>query len=390
MSIYNQIKKNKANQELLNNDLQEIQIRVDNLKKQLKGNDKKLTERLHERIFERNKRKTLQNDKKREENNLNKINEKIKANQIQLEQLSTNYVSPADLKQEFLEILDICERLNKLPIITKRTQELREILIKLNGNDLEKNEGIFIPIIYEITQGVDNYDREFAYLTKNLILDITSQVKSNIAIYDRKNLEDSDLITLISNIRKQMKKDEVSSNTGIEITYRNESLKPNFYLKGATLNNEQITNLMDKLNLTFEQLKTTTDIEKYIRGCANIFQEFLMLHPYTDGNGRTARTMLTIMLARKNIFIPNLYDSYNERESDSMFIMFGDEAAKTGDFQLFQDYLLARVQKYNPKIITGDYSYLQEKHKQLLMKKYYKDSPNILTSDNSSKSRGKS
>ena len=163
-----------------------------------------------------------------------------------------------------------------------------------------------------------------------------------------------------------MGNNSIASDHYITTTYMSRSLGKSIYITGTNFSQEQIAEAMVKLNEDFESLKTNPNTEDYVRGCADIFQKFLMVHPFDDGNGRTSRTMLTVMLAQRDIFIPNLYDSYFERDPNSKFMRFGDEVAKNGNYKLFQDYLLARVQKYNPGMVQGDFSYLDSTYKELL------------------------
>ena len=83
-------------------------------------------------------------------------------------------------------------------------------------------------------------------------------------------------------------------------------------------------------------------------------------------DGRTGRGLLTVLLAKKKMFIPGIYDSYIERDSNSMYMVFGDAAALNNNYRLFEDYILARVQKYNPDLIKGDFSYLRDVYQQIL------------------------
>ena len=234
-----------------------------------------------------------------------------------------------------------------------------------NEKELEKNLHNIIPRVHDVIQNI-HHGVEFKNICEDFLDELQGQFKFTLSMYDKKNIEANDLVTLITNLRGNMKDSNLSANNGISLEYRNKSLGKSDYIKGTNYSYEEINEAMNKLNNEYLKIKDCDNVLEYVRGCADIFQKFLMIHPYSDGNGRTGRALLTVLLAKKKIFIPGIYDSYIERDSNSMFMVFGDAAALNNNYRLFEDYILARVQKYNPELIKGDFSYLKEAYQQIL------------------------
>lgn len=70
---------------------------------------------------------------------------------------------------------------------------------------------------------------------------------------------------------------------------------------------------MDKLAEEYENMKQIENRDEYIDKAVSIFQRFIQIHPYLDGNGRTSRALLDIMLINRDIVPPILYDTYYDR-----------------------------------------------------------------------------
>ena len=71
---------------------------------------------------------------------------------------------------------------------------------------------------------------------------------------------------------------------------------------------EELPKQFQKMSERFTEILDIQDDEEFVKRCADFHFDFLQMHPYTDGNGRTARTLLSLMLASHNILMPSLYD----------------------------------------------------------------------------------
>jgi len=85
--------------------------------------------------------------------------------------------------------------------------------------------------------------------------------------------------------------------------------------------------------------------EEYINKAIHIFQRFIQIHPYVDGNGRTSRALLDIMLINRNIVPPVLYDTYYQRgKLDGLSIEYLSNSNK----KPLEDYINMQIDKEQP------------------------------------------
>lgn len=99
---------------------------------------------------------------------------------------------------------------------------------------------------------------------------------------------------------------------------------------------------MQQLGNEYEELKKIEDREEYINKAIYIFQRFIQIHPYVDGNGRTSRALLDIMLINRDIVPPVLYDTYYQSgKLDSLSM----EYLQNGNKKPLQDYIKEQINK---------------------------------------------
>lgn len=55
------------------------------------------------------------------------------------------------------------------------------------------------------------------------------------------------------------------------------------------------------------EILNETNIKEYIKKTARFYFDFLLVHPYDDGNGRTARLLTIMLLNYKNINLTSLF-----------------------------------------------------------------------------------
>ena len=113
----------------------------------------------------------------------------------------------------------------------------------------------------------------------------------------------------------------------------------------------KVPDQFQKLRRRFTQILNEEDETEFIKQCADFHFDFLKLHPYNDGNGRTSRILLNLMLASHNFLIPSLYDSFDQKYN---FYDRSDEAVD-GDYKKIEYDLFQRIGHFYPIIIPKEY-----------------------------------
>ena len=81
---------------------------------------------------------------------------------------------------------------------------------------------------------------------------------------------------------------------------------------------KEIKELMDNLSKRYEEIKLIKNTDEYIHACFILTQDFLQIHPYNDGNGRTSKFLFYVLLLKRNIlpftitdsnYLPNCYEN---------------------------------------------------------------------------------
>ena len=105
----------------------------------------------------------------------------------------------------------------------------------------------------------------------------------------------------------------------------------------------------EKLEDEYKTIMNEKDDETFVRRCADFHFDFLRVHPFSDGNGRTSRILLSTMLGSRNIFFPSLYIS-NDIKSD--FYKRSNDALK-GIYETTQNDLIHRLGHFYPMILPN-------------------------------------
>lgn len=101
---------------------------------------------------------------------------------------------------------------------------------------------------------------------------------------------------------------------------------------------------MQDLNDEFNKFKQVTSYEDSIKYATSIFQRFIQIHPYDEGNGRTSRYLLSAMLLSKNIMPPVLYETYTER---SKLDDYSNEYLLNSNPNPLNNYILSQINIIN-------------------------------------------
>ena len=127
--------------------------------------------------------------------------------------------------------------------------------------------------------------------------------------------EQKDLYSFLNIARKELSKAKIDKEHGkLDDGYRKENLSAGNEFFTFVSDYRDIPNHMEKLNNDFKELMAEENLEEYVRKAGVLWYQFILIHPYLDGNGRTGRYLLNTLLAHRNIIIPALYNSRVEQK----------------------------------------------------------------------------
>ena len=179
---------------------------------------------------------------------------------------------------------------------------------KLNSMpNIEVEKQIYIKCFDNYMKSTNEFKKYIEYLKKDII--------SNYKVYQivfTHDFKRARLLEIIHYIREKIIGDMLIK---YDNNYRKDDLTTltnNKFFK-ATVKPNQIVSSLIALDNEYEAAKKINNTEKYIEAVTIIFQKFIKIHPYKDGNGRTSRLLLDIMLLNKDIFPPILYDTNYDR-----------------------------------------------------------------------------
>lgn len=144
---------------------------------------------------------------------------------------------------------------------------------------------------------------------------LRSDVRNNLEVIRTvysKDFRDSSLPEILQEVRSSM--DGKMLPHGMD-KYRKSDIHSgigdSFFIMSSGA--EAINTDMQELASEYENLKAIEGKNEYIDKAVGIFQRFIQIHPYIDGNGRTSRALLDIMLINRGITPPVLYETYYDR-----------------------------------------------------------------------------
>ena len=237
----------------------------------------------------------------------------------------------------------------------KRRDELYNKIIEKDDSFNDEDHKYFVNLInvwssyksldYQIPIDSINYiDIDEAILSGTFFF----EEMNNTCIYIQKlfdyHLTDN-LYSLLQQIRGEFSNSSIPANGNV-LDFRTRDIIPNnvasrlqsYYYKGNDVNAG-----VEKLNELYKETISIQNEEEYIKGVLKFVNEFILVHPYDDGNGRTSRTILTTMLADRGIFLPTLYDTYINRKD---YRDAGDKYYYDHDIEPLYEYTTKRIGEF--------------------------------------------
>ena len=128
--------------------------------------------------------------------------------------------------------------------------------------------------------------------------------------------EDQSLFALLDIIRRELMKVDTDEDHGkVNDKYRERNLHSHgdqFF--NHTPDYQDVPARMQELSEDFNRILQITDPEEFIREVGYLWYQFMLIHPYDDGNGRTGRYLLNILFQHMGIHSEALYASEAERD----------------------------------------------------------------------------
>lgn len=188
----------------------------------------------------------------------------------------------------------------------------------------------------EYMSSVESFD----YIVKALEKEIRDNVDLRKTVFG-KDYRNAGLPEILQDIRDTM--DNKLMPPGMT-KYRKQDIpvpiRDNFFKMSSKAS--KVNDDMVELAKEYENMKQIEDKDEYIDKAISIFQRFIQIHPYQDGNGRTSIALLDIMLINRNIVPPVLYDTYYDRgKLDELSIEYLANSNK----KPLQDYIKERIAK---------------------------------------------
>ena len=108
----------------------------------------------------------------------------------------------------------------------------------------------------------------------------------------------------------------------------------------------KIEEKMEILNNKYEVVKQIEDYDLYVKEVIEIFQEFIKISPYNQNNGRISRYLFNLLLLKRGIIPPTLYDNHSKRYQIDRL----SDQYLLGNKNLLNDYIFDRIKMFNNEV----------------------------------------
>ena len=96
---------------------------------------------------------------------------------------------------------------------------------------------------------------------------------------------------------------------------------------------------MNDLIIKYNEVKEINDNTKYAIECYKISQEFLQIHPYSNGNGRTSKYLFYYLLLRRNIL------PFTITDNNYLTHCYENITTKPENYFMYRNNIMARRSK---------------------------------------------
>ena len=121
-------------------------------------------------------------------------------------------------------------------------------------------------------------------------------------------------------------------------------------LRWETSSKEKVKQDFDVLSDFYNKTITIGNESEYLQSVFILFNDMIKVHPFTDGNGRTSRALLSVMLLNRNI-IPPIFPTtrYPEKNLGMKEFYKVSDAALEGNYEQLESYLNRLIEENNIK-----------------------------------------
>lgn len=333
--------------EKLFDELEKLQYLKNNQEKKLQNNSNKIKENndkiennnvllvVEKNLFKRfknwfEKRKIKKENKtiKNENKEVEKENQQIKQ---QIKECKKNMEDKSKEIEEFYSSHD-AEELGKT-IVSKWKYYNGEYPIEVFFNDGYSDQDI---------KSIPQYFKEFKsdVYSCSKIIQHCSEI---LAVMQ----ETKDFEKTCTAIRMALSSCNAKTETKIELNTRKRDLNGEGALWSKVPTTEDIPQKVGELSERFSKILAENDETEFVKQCADFHFDFIQVHPYLDGNGRTSRILLSMMLAAHNLILPSIYVTPQEKEE--FYVRSND--AINGDYSTIEKDVFERLGHFYPMVL---------------------------------------
>lgn len=168
--------------------------------------------------------------------------------------------------------------------------------------------------------------------------------------------ETKDFAKVCQAIRESFVDSNATTESKIETGLRKKRLRGDGGFWSGVATPEELPEKFKVLGERFTKIIDEQDETEFIKQCADFHFDFIQMHPYSDGNGRTARMLLSLMLASHDYLLPAIYVSPQHKEN---FYLRSNDAIK-GNYKTIEYDLFQRLGHYYPIIIPEEFTKMEE------------------------------
>ena len=264
-------------------------------------------------------------------------------------EMKAKIISDEQLKENAIKLIIKYKANGEVMKVTKDQMEIAE---KLLQTELSHED------IVSLVNGIRHVNEESSgvnYRIDNMLKQLTKNFLLSKKLYTPEILYANSFQDMTRQIRTLLITHDLKEENPLTLEYRERPLKNRLneradlseVIKGKMLSREEISEKMNGYDKEFEDIMQEKDPEQYVRRCTSLMMSFVSTHPFDDGNGRTSRMLLQVMMARRGILLPSNIDNYFERQEGTWYTDMETKCLRTGNYRPMEDYMVERVKSFN-------------------------------------------